>query len=298
MDTFRGRTSRHLTALRQFRAGFPIQDSGAAFGMTKRNMTNTGLETRRPKNEEELPVVLLHGTSGQSEDWSPVVEQLTRQRPVIRPNYAEPVAATDSANAPRISDFADRVVAAAGAGSRHRFDLVGFSLGAAVATFIAAEHPEMVRSLVLVSGFSYGGDPRMRLQFDLWLRLALTDKIALGKLLLVSGLSREFLSAFDENTINGIIRSFVAMSDWPLIEQNIRVDLAVDVREQTKKIKAPTLSITGKYDQIVPVFYTQELADSIPTAKRAEIPSGHLSFLEKPVDLASVMLTFLLEKHS
>jgi pimeloyl-ACP methyl ester carboxylesterase len=88
------------------------------------------------------------------------------------------------------------------------------------------------------------------------------------------------------------------MSDWPLIEQNIRVDLAVDVREQTKKIKAPTLSITGKYDQIVPAFYTQELADSIPTAKRAEIPSGHLSFLEKPVDLASVMLTFLLEKHS
>jgi 3-oxoadipate enol-lactonase len=154
----------------------------------------------------------------------------------------------------------------------------------------------MVRSLVLVSGFSYGGDPRMRLQFDLWLHLARTDKIALGKLLLVSGLSREFLSAFDENTINGIIQSFVAMSDWPLIEQNIRVDLAVDVREQAKKIKAPTLSITGEYDQIVPPFYTQ-LADLIPTAKRAEIPSGHLSFLEKPVGLASAMLTFLLEKH-
>jgi 3-oxoadipate enol-lactonase len=127
--------------------------------------------------------------------------------------------------------------------------------------------------------------------------LALTDKIALGKLLLASGLSREFLSAFDENTINGIIQSFVAMSDWPLIEQNIRVDLAVDVREQAKKIKAPTLSITGKYDQIVPPFYTQELADLIPTTKSAEIPSGHLSFLEKPVDLASVMLAFLLEKH-
>ena len=105
------------------------------------------------------------------------------------------------------------------------------------------------------------------------------------------------LSAFDGNTINGIIQSFVAMSDWPLIEQNIRVDLAVDVREQAKKIKAPTLSITGKYDQIVPPFYTQELADLIPTAKRTEIPSGHLSFLEKPVDLASAMLTFLLEKH-
>src|SRR5260370_29302532 len=136
----------------------------------------------------------------------------------------------------------------------------------------------------------------MRLELDLWLDLGGTDKIAVGKLLLMSGLSREFLSAFDENTIDGIIQSFVAMSDWLLIEQNIRVDLTVDVREQAKKIKAPT-SITGKYDQIVPPFYTQELADLIPTAKRAEIPSGHLSFLEKPVYLASAMLTFLLEKH-
>jgi 3-oxoadipate enol-lactonase len=246
---------------------------------------------------EELPVVLLHGTSGKSEDWSQVVEQLASHRPVIRPNYAEPVAGTDSANAPGVSDFADRVVAAARAGGGRRFDLVGYSLGAAVAAFIAAEYPGMVRSLVLVSGFSYGGDPRMRLQFDLWLHLARTDKIALGKLLLVSGLSPEFLSVFDENTIDGIIQSFVAMSDWPLIEQNIRVDLAVDVREQAQKIKAQTLSIAGKYDQIVPTFYTQELADLILTAQRAEIPSGHLSFLEKPVDLASAMLTFLSERH-
>jgi 3-oxoadipate enol-lactonase len=113
----------------------------------------------------------------------------------------------------------------------------------------------------------------------------------------VSGLSPEFLSVFDENTIDGIIQSFVAMSDWPQIEQNIRVDLAVDVREQAKKVKAPTLSIAGKYDQIVPPPYTQDLEDLILTAKRAEIPSGHLSFLEKPADLASAMLTFLLEKH-
>jgi pimeloyl-ACP methyl ester carboxylesterase len=226
-----------------------------------------------------------------------VVEQLTSHRPVIRLNYAEPATGTDSANAPAISDFADRVVAAARAGGRHRFDLVGYSLGAAVATFIAAEYAEMVRSLVLVSGFSYSSDPRMRLQFDLWLHLARTDKIALAKLLLVSGLSREYLSAFDGNTIDGIIQSFVAMSNWPLIEQNIRVDLALDVREQAKKIKAPTLSITGKYDQIVPPFYTQELADLIPRSKGAEIPSGHRSFLEKPGDLTSAMLTFLIEKH-
>jgi 3-oxoadipate enol-lactonase len=259
-------------------------------------MTSTGLEKHRSNNEKELPVVLLHGTSGRSEDWSQVVEQLTLHRRVVPLNYAGSVPGTNSENAPGVSDFAERVVAAARAGGMHRFDLVGYSLGAAVAASIAAEYAEMVRSLVLVSGFSYGSDPRMRLQFDLWLHLARTDKIALAKLLLVSGLSREYLSAFDENTLDGIIHSFVAMSDWPLIEQNIRLDLALDVREQAKKIKAPTLSISGKYDQIVPPFYTHELADLIPSETRAEIPSGHLAFLEKPVDLASAILTFLLEK--
>src|SRR5258708_25252867 len=37
MDPFRGRAPRHLTALRQFRTRVPIQDSGAAFGMTRPN---------------------------------------------------------------------------------------------------------------------------------------------------------------------------------------------------------------------------------------------------------------------
>ena len=80
----------------------------------KRNMTNTGSEIHRPNYEEDLPFVLLHDTSGPSEDWSQVVEQLTRHRPVIRLNYAEPVIGTDSANALAVSDFADRVVATAG----------------------------------------------------------------------------------------------------------------------------------------------------------------------------------------
>jgi len=81
-------------------------------------MTNMGLEKHRANSAEELPVVLLHGTSGQSEDWSQVVEQLTRHRRVIPLNYAESVAGSDSANAPRVSDFAGRVVAAARARGR------------------------------------------------------------------------------------------------------------------------------------------------------------------------------------
>jgi 3-oxoadipate enol-lactonase len=153
---------------------------------------NSEKKKRYLNDDEDLPIVLVHGTMGKSEDWSRVVEELSKSRSVIRPNYIERVAGRDSTNELAIKDLAEEVVAAVRAEGKRRFDLVGGSLGAAVATCIAAEYPEMVRSLVLVSGFSHGSDPRMNLQFKLWLRLLSTDKVAFAKLLLVSGLSPGF----------------------------------------------------------------------------------------------------------
>ena len=98
--------------------------------------------------EKDLPIVLVHGTMGKSEDWSRVVEELSNSRSVIRPNYMERAAGTNSTNEIAIKDLADEVVAAVRAEGKQRIDLVGGSLGAAVATCIAAEYPEMVRSLV------------------------------------------------------------------------------------------------------------------------------------------------------
>ena len=147
----------------------------------------------------------------------------------------------------------------------------------------------MVRSLVLVSGFSHGSDPRMNLQFKLWLHLANTDKVAFTKLLLVSGLSPTFLSAFDESTLEGVVANFIASTDWRPVEQTIRVDLSVDVRKYAARIKTPTLLVTAKHDQIVPPAYSENL---VPDAKTLELNSGHLIFLEKPVELASAILSF------
>jgi 3-oxoadipate enol-lactonase len=245
-------------------------------------------ETQVSSNTE-LPIVLVHGTMGKSEDWSRVVETLSDSRSVIRPNYMERVAGRNSTNAITIKDLADEVVTAVSAEGKQRFDLVGCSLGAAIATCIAAEYPEMVRSLVLVSGFSHGSDPRMNLQFKLWLRLASTDKVVFTNLLLVSGLSPGFLSAFDEPTLHGVIHSFIASTDWRPVEQTIGVDISMDVRKYAARIKTPALLITAKHDQIVPPAYSENL---VPGAKTIELDSGHLIFLEKPVDLASAILSF------
>jgi 3-oxoadipate enol-lactonase len=250
---------------------------------------NSEKERRTLIGEEDLPIVLLHGTMGKSEDWSRVVEELSNFRTVIRPNYIERVAEATATDESAIKLLADEVVASVRAEGKQRFDLVGNSLGAAVATCVAAEYPEMVRSLVLVSGFSHGGDPWMNLQFKLWLRLTSTDKVAFTKLLLVSGLSPGFLTGFDEPTLNGITENFIASTDWRPVEPTIKVDLSVDVRDYAAGIKTPTLLITAKHDQIVPPAYSENL---VPDAKTLELDSGHLIFLEKPVELASAILSF------
>jgi pimeloyl-ACP methyl ester carboxylesterase len=250
---------------------------------------NSEKERRNLIGTEDLPIVLLHGTMGKSEDWSRVVEELSNSRTVIRPNYIERVAEADTTDESAIKLLADEVVASLSAEGKQRFDLVGNSLWAAVAICVAAEYPEMVRSLVLVSGFSHGGDPRMNLQFKLWLRLASTDKVAFTKLLLVSGLSPAFLSGFDEPSLDGIAENFIASTDWRPVEPTIKVDLSVDVREYATRIKTPTLLITAKHDQIVPPPYSENL---VPDARTLEVDSGHLIFLEKPVELASAMLSF------
>ena len=69
----------------------------------------------------------------------------------------------------------------------------------------------------------------------------------------------------------------------------IGVDLSLDVREYARRIQSPALLITAARDQIVPSAYSENL---IPGAKTIELDSGHLIFLEKPVELASAILTF------
>jgi len=215
------------------------------------NKTKEAIASEQLHSAKPL-LVLLHGTTGFSEDWSGVAGSLSENRVLIRPVYMNSKPATGTAYTATMAEAASGVLSAAAATFESPFDLVGYSLGAGVAAFIAAEHPEVVRSLVLISGFAYGGDVWMKLQFNLWLDLLRTDRIALTRLLLLTGLIRNFVSNMDEDTMASAIHAFAASSDWESIQHAIRLDLNVDVRAHIRRIAAPTLLITAKHDRIVP----------------------------------------------
>src|SRR5207248_9129818 len=78
-----------------------------------------------------------------------------------------------------------------------RYHLSGYSLGAAAAAALAAEHGDRVRSLALVCGWARSG-PRERLQFDVWQRLFAADRDLFTRYLFSVGMSPAVLEAAGE----------------------------------------------------------------------------------------------------
>jgi pimeloyl-ACP methyl ester carboxylesterase len=239
-------------------------------------------------------LVLVHGTGGDSENnWAHLVDYFAPYWTVVRPNFSGSGATTDSGAQLSVALLASQVVAAARAADAVPFDLVGFSLGSAVAAHIAAEYPEQVRSVALLAGFVSGVDPRQQMQFELWRALVRSDHRSMARLILLSGYSPDFLSGLGETTIEEYIEGMVINSNWEGMARQVDLDLTIDIRDQARKITQPALVIGCKQDQMVPPAHARELAELIPHSIYAEMDTGHLAMFEKPIEFVALVTDFL-----
>jgi 3-oxoadipate enol-lactonase len=236
-------------------------------------------------------VVLVNGTAALDAHWGPVIAELSKHRTVISLDYSGSGDTTDDGSALTLQKLARQVREVARASGVDRFDLVGHSLGAAIAIQLAASSPDLVRSLIVVAGFSRGAEPRLKLQFELWLDLLRTNRDAFLRLLLISGLTPAFVSSVGASTIEGMIHRYMPLANWEGITRQVELDLAVDVSEQARSVTSPTLVINCAHDQIV--TQTPELAASIPGAMGRQISAGHLAYFEGADEFLTLATEFL-----
>ena len=240
-------------------------------------------------------LVLVHGTGGSAEaNWGHLVERFARHWTVIRPNYSGSGNTTDAGGCLSVEQLAGQVLLAAKAAGKLPFDLVGFSLGAAVAAMVAARAPDLVRSLVLIAGFADSNDSYLKLQFSLWQELIAHNRPALARLFLLTGLSHSFLANHSEAEIDANASAIVAGTNWDGLARQVELDLTLDVREEVRSITRPTLVVGCTHDCIVPVKHPKRLAATIPGSEYTELATGHLAALEEPGALATVIETFFL----
>jgi pimeloyl-ACP methyl ester carboxylesterase len=114
------------------------------------------------------PLVLLHGGVAGSEIFAPILPALAAGRRVITPDLQGHGRTGESDRPLRVGLLAGDVAALIEQLGLERADVLGYSLGGAVAFRLAVEHPERVRRLILVS-IAYkrtGSHPEVVAAFD------------------------------------------------------------------------------------------------------------------------------------
>jgi pimeloyl-ACP methyl ester carboxylesterase len=237
-------------------------------------------------------LVLVAGTGLDAQlNFGHLVDAFAGDHTVVLPDYAGSGETTDPGGPLSLDLLAEQVAAAARDAVDGQVDLVGYSLGAMVAAAAAAQHPDLVRRLVLVAGWPGPDDARHRLAIDLWLRLERTDHDLFNRFLQLTCFSAPFLSAIGDAGVAGLLDGAPPIK--PGMRRHMELDLVADARDLLPKITAPTLVIGLTRDQVIPVERARQAHEAIPGSVFTEIDSGHLAMFERPQELVGAVLDFL-----
>lgn len=254
-----------------------------------------GLSIRTSVRGSGRPLLLIMGLGGNLGMWSPLVEQLV-PRGIQTIAFDAPGTGESSSwrlprRMPAIARIVDRIAGTLGFG---RVDVLGVSLGGAIAQQLTRQSPDRVRRLVLAATMpGVGGvpgspavlakmmtprryhDPSYFRQIagDLYGGRARSDPGAL-----LHGTRARFTAP---PSLTGYLHQLYAIQAWTSLPW-------------LHRLRAPTLVMAGDDDPIVPLLNARLLAWRIPDARLHVVRGGgHLFLLEEPAYSAEVIGRFL-----
>jgi pimeloyl-ACP methyl ester carboxylesterase len=182
------------------------------------------------------------------------------------------------------------------------FHLIGLSMGGAISTRYASNHPEMIKSLFLVD--CYGIPTPNNLMF----RIVQTRGIGEALIGTLGGpiLKRSSIKGvFDKKKHKGFPKWFSA----PLVIngskrailstlRNFMLENHVPHYERINQLDIPKMILWGKEDQVLPFHYGQKIHALLPNA-RFEVfeKCGHVPQFEEPEKFNDLTCSFI-QEHS
>jgi pimeloyl-ACP methyl ester carboxylesterase len=241
------------------------------------------------------PVLLLHGQPGGAVDWEPLRGALGDRVQTIaidRPGWDHRT---------RVTDLAGNATAARAALDRAevpRATVIGHSLGAAVAAWLACTQPERVGRLVLIAPAA-NTDSLGTVDYLLaapvvgW--LASIGAMAGGGLVLGAGPLRRWVAeatALDDRYLRTARRMLLAPTAWRSFvrEQRFLVRDLPTLERRLGSIAVPTTIVAGGGDHVVPIAAVRRLATQIPGAELVVLEhAGHLLHVQHAHRLAEII---------
>jgi pimeloyl-ACP methyl ester carboxylesterase len=229
-------------------------------------------------------VLLIAGLGDPAEAWQPQLDGLAdRYRLTAFDNRGAGRTPLPDGPLPvtTMADDAGALLRALEIPSAH---VAGFSMGSAIAQELALRHPELVRSLVLVSTYARA-DALFRSQLDLWRWLpeAAPSERAFFKAFFTWVYTPR---AHADGSVEQIVEEALAFphrQSLNAFQAQIDVCQAHDTADRLSQIAAPTLVVSGEFDTILPPRFGRFVADAIPNARFEVMPGeAHQPFQEVP----------------
>ena len=183
-----------------------------------------------------------------------------------------------------LADLGRNVLAALDERRIERANLCGLSLGGAVCMWVAANAPERVARLVLACTRASFGDPTG------WDERAATVRARGMEAIVETVIDRWFTPAF---TARERWRAMMASIDPEGYARCCEVLAGTDLREDVRRVEAPTLVLTGAADATISAEETELLVSRIPGARHVELPGAHLPNIEHPDAFDDALVFFL-----
>ncbi|MBN1762200.1 MAG: alpha/beta fold hydrolase [Methanomicrobia archaeon] len=244
-----------------------------------------------------FPLILLHGLSDDARLWTPLMPDLAKKYRTI----ALDVRGHGRSGKPdmpySIRQFSDDLCEFLRELDIPRAHLLGLSLGGAIAQQCALEHPEKVRSLILLSTFSYT-DPALQDTFKKLRNSLITGGCpAFFDDAVKRTVTPEFAAAHADE-IAMVKEEMVAMNSATALVRAIDACVEFNVADRLSRLALPTLIISGREDTFVPLRFSEQIHHAIQGSTWVILDGVAHNVLipEKLPELSRFVLAFL-AKH-
>jgi pimeloyl-ACP methyl ester carboxylesterase len=251
----------------------------------------------------ELPVVLVHGFSVPYFIWDPTFEALTSQGfSVLRYDLF----GRGYSDRPRLKNNMDLFIRQLGdlldGLKLSKINLIGLSMGGAIASAFTVQQPQRVHKLVLIDPIGVLPMP-LNLLYKAAFLPGLSEMILglVGTEKMVRNLAADF---FDKKHIELFQDQFRLQTRIKGFKRSILSTLRngmlngfPNVYKQMGKIKKPIMLLWGRNDQTLPLEQSASLLKLLPEAEFRVIENcGHIPHYEKPDIVNPLLIRFLESK--
>ena len=246
------------------------------------------------------PIVLIPGIQGRWEYLRPAIEALAQSFRVLTfPLCGERTCGLGFDPRLGLDNYVEQIVATLDDRRIDRATICGVSFGGLAALRFAAAHPERAAALVLVS--TPGPTWHLRKRHQMYARMPWL----FGPLFLAESpfrLRREIAAAlprpgdrfrFVKQQLRTLVTAPLSLSR---IGQRARLISSIDLVDECRRVRTPTLVVTGEpdFDHVVPVRGGAQYAALIPDARSVTLErTGHLGLITRPREFARLVEEFV-----